>query len=107
HKARAHVPDPRSTHPAILAVKSILNRYPNRALWDDLIATLGAEPDAARLKNCHKEWARRGYNPDGMAWALDWYRDGIPERSNGHGKHGRSQSSSEHDHARAGSGRAR
>lgn len=76
-------PDPRSRLPAIQAILAITHRYPDRQLYDDVIATLGSHPDMAKLSACRKAWIRSGYNPNSMVWALEWYANGIPERNNG------------------------
>jgi hypothetical protein len=67
--------DPRSAHPAILAVKSITGRNPNRGQYDELIETLGTTPDCDRLRHNFREWCKRGYNPTATTWAVDWYAD--------------------------------
>lgn len=74
-------PDPRSQHPAIQAYRQASNRYPEKDLYDDIIRTLGDTPDSSKLTECRKEWVKRGYNVLAATWALDWYRDGIPERN--------------------------
>lgn len=86
-------PDERKDHAAIRALRDVTGRYPHKLLWDDLIAALGDEPNVERLRNCLTRWVGRGYNPLNFAWALDWYREGIPAHvtapaasSNGNGK---------------------
>jgi hypothetical protein len=69
--------DPRSKTPAIQAVRDLLLKYPNRELWDIIIATLGDTPDIAKLTKCRQEWVTRGYNPQNMVWLTDWYANGI------------------------------
>jgi hypothetical protein len=49
-------------------------------LWDDLIAKFGDEPDVERLTQCFKVWVARGFKEINLAWATDWYFNGIPER---------------------------
>jgi hypothetical protein len=87
--AAAHArqpPDPRTRHPAILAVKSFMQRNPEKVLYDDLIETLGEEPDMQKLSACRKAWVKAGYNVNSLAWVLEWYANGIPERTNGNAK---------------------
>lgn len=72
--------DPRSTLPAILACKSVARMYPPLEIYDDIIAALGPTPDEQKLTQCRKAWVARGYSPTNWSWALEWYRDGIPER---------------------------
>ena len=72
--------DPRSKHPAIVAVRAATGakRYPPLELYGDLIATIGEEPDVGKLQRCREEWVRRGYNPSAWTWATEWYASGIP-----------------------------
>jgi hypothetical protein len=94
--------DPRSKHPAIQAVKALTSRYPDKVLWDELIALVGDAPDVARLNACRKAWVRAGYNPNSLVWVLEWYAEGVPERSNKDASNGRSQKGGGHDHAETG-----
>jgi hypothetical protein len=75
--------DPRGSHPAIVAVKSFIGRYPNKLTWDGLITALGEEFDRERLKACALAWAKVSPNMHNLAWVFEWYADGIPERSGG------------------------
>lgn len=76
--------DPRSKHPAIQCIRGLnKNHYPPIEIYDDAIGILGDKPNGPRLSDCRKEWVKRGHNPAGWGW-LDWYRDGIPSRGNGH-----------------------
>lgn len=76
--------DPRTSHPAIQCVKSITSRYPPKELYDDIIHSLGENPDRQRLAACRKEWVSRGYNPNSWNWLLDWYAKGcIPAQYHG------------------------
>ena len=65
--------DPRTFTPAIQCVKSVTSRYPPKELYDDIIRVLGEKPDAGLLAALRKEWVKRGYNPNGWGWLLDWY----------------------------------
>ncbi|MFA5053672.1 MAG: hypothetical protein WC565_06425 [Parcubacteria group bacterium] len=77
--------DPRSKHPAIQCIRGLnKNHYPPIEIYDEAISVLGDKPNGPRLSDCRKEWVKRGHNPAGWGW-LDWYRDGIPSRGNGHG----------------------
>jgi len=77
--------DPRSKLPAIQCIRGIMNNhYPPLEVYDDAIRILGDRPNGPKLSDCRKEWVKRGHNPNGWGW-LDWYRDGIPSRNNGHG----------------------
>lgn len=74
------VRDPRCQHPAIAFVRNALGRFPDKSLWDDLIAVLGDTPDTAKLAECRKAWVQRGHNGQSVTWALEWYVTGIPTR---------------------------
>lgn len=73
--------DERADHPAIAAIRTVTERYPPRTLWDTLIAKIGDEPDARQLQACWIAWISRGYNPQSLIWALEWYHTGIPKRA--------------------------
>ncbi len=79
--ARKTTADPRSSHPAILAVLGLIGRYPHRELYDPIIEVLGEQPDLVRLKQCRTEWLSRGFSPSNFGWLTDWYSSGaIPTR---------------------------
>lgn len=78
-------PDERSKHPAIVACRSVVNRFPDKSLYDRLIEVLGDSPDMVRLNACRQEWTKRGFNPNAWTWAIDWYMSGIPQILNGNG----------------------
>lgn len=73
--------DPRSFSPAIQCVKGLTSRFPPKELYDDIIRVLGEKPNRETLEACRKEWVKRGYNPFGWGWLLDWYSGGIPQRN--------------------------
>lgn len=71
--------DPRATHPAVVAVRELADRFPPKELWQELIEVLGDEPDKERLYECWNEWAKRKYRADNYrGWAIDWYINGAP-----------------------------
>ena len=72
--------DPRTAHPAVQACRSLTGRYPDKSIYDRLIAALGQSPDLDRLRRCRQEWVERGYNPASWKWASEWYAAGIPEQ---------------------------
>jgi hypothetical protein len=72
------VSDNRAKHPAIVAVRAILGRFPNKLLWDEIIQILGDTPDLDKLRNCAKEWAKKTSNMGNMVWLFEWYKNGIP-----------------------------
>lgn len=69
--------DPRRTHPAIVAVRDVLRRFPDKDFWDKIIDRFGESPDSEKLLACFLEWKERGYNPNSLKW-LNWYFQGIP-----------------------------
>jgi hypothetical protein len=76
--------DDRFNHPAIVAVREILERYPKKELWDTFIEVLGEDFDIDLLIECQAEWARRGYSPFNYDWCFEWYTKGkVPYRTNG------------------------
>jgi phage replication O-like protein O len=77
--------DPRSSHPAIVAVRTKIGKYPPKELYDQIISTLGNAPDETRINDCRCEWVGRGYNPNSWKWLTEWYLTGIPSRANGNG----------------------
>jgi len=72
-------PDPRSKHPAILMVKGITGKYPNRTLWDDIIKQVGDHPDGEKAAACYRAWVTKGYNASALTWLTEWYKTGIPK----------------------------
>lgn len=71
--------DPRASHPAIAAVRDLLERFPKKDEWTAIIEVLGEDPDTDRLSECHAAWSRKGYSPWNYAWIYDWYHRGIPQ----------------------------
>ena len=74
--------DPRTKHPAVACVKGITGRLPNRALYGEVIQTLGEHPDGKKAATCYQEWVKRGFNPNAMTWLTEWYPNGIPKQGN-------------------------
>lgn len=76
--------DQRKVHPAIIGIWKVTGKYPPKELWDEIIDTMGDEIDETALKKCWVKWRVKGFKPTNFAWALEWYRDGIPtENGNG------------------------
>lgn len=72
-------PDPRSKHPAIVAVREIVGRFPDKLIWDEIIQALGESPDLEQLKFCAREWAKKTTNMGNLStWLFDWYVNGLP-----------------------------
>jgi hypothetical protein len=80
---KPHLQDARSIHPAILAVKNLIGKHPNKLVWDDLITLLGEDFDQERLRACARAWATVSANMHNLAWIFEWYVHGIPERVKG------------------------
>jgi hypothetical protein len=77
--------DPRTSHPAIIAVFEVTGRRPDKDLYNKIIRTLGDEPDGQRLVECFEAWRGKDYKPTNYGWITDWYVNGIPEKAlNGH-----------------------
>lgn len=92
-KARASKADPRTSHPAIVAVFEVTGRRPDKDLYNKIIRTLGEDPDGQKLVECFEAWRGKGYRATNYAWITEWYVKGIPEKAlNGDGKHGQRQS---------------
>lgn len=75
--------DPRSKHPAIVAVQNVRGSYPPKAIWDTVIELLGDHPDVPRLGKLWVAWVARGYKPMNYGWLVDWYPNGIEGERNG------------------------
>ncbi len=72
--------DPRTAHPAIQAMHAVTNRFPPKEMYDRIIQSLGDKPDVDRLRECRVAWLGRGYNPNALTWALEWYGRGVTEQ---------------------------
>jgi len=80
------IPDNRMAHPAIVAFKAATGSYPKRMLMDQVIETLGENPDVTRLNQVFVAWTAKGYNPLNLNF-LEWYIKGIPANGNGKSKY--------------------
>ena len=74
--------DSRAIHPAIVAIRDLTRKFPNKILWDGIIETIGDSPDIPKLTDCYREALKRGCNGNAWYW-VDWYRDGVPEMLHG------------------------
>lgn len=77
-------PDPRSKHPALIAIREIKGKYPHKDVWDLVIKVVGNHPDLPRMRECWEAWRAKSYAPENLGWLVDWYVAGIP--ANGAGK---------------------
>lgn len=80
---RRKTADPRASHPAIVAVRECLRRYPDKLIWDEVIAALGDAPDVERLQLCRREQIKRGINPQSLMFVFELYVNKSNERSTG------------------------
>ena len=105
-KRAEHAPDPRSKHPAILAIQAITGRYPSKNIYDAIIRIVGETPNCEDLKTCFEAWCLKGFRPTNFGWVTDWYITGIPTHEpfkkstepNGHGAMARAISKMESEH---------
>lgn len=72
--------DPDLDHPAVVAYRDKCKLTPNATQRQ---AIAGTVTDIPRWSDVIGNWLLRNYRKDNVAGMLDWYRDGIPERSNG------------------------
>lgn len=94
-RSRSSQADPRSSHPAIMALREVTGRYPAKEIYDDMIATIGDMPDLDRLRKVNSAWIANGFKPTNYAGIVDWYHHGIPLKNqlpgtnstNGHRTH--------------------
>jgi hypothetical protein len=73
--------DERAGHPAMVAVREIKGQFPSKDVWDLIIKTVGDNPDCERMRECWVAWRSRNYAPGNLAWLVDWYVNGIPNRN--------------------------
>lgn len=79
--------DPRTSHPAIEAIRTVTGKRPPKAVYDAIITRLGDAPDVGKLTANYAAWCERGYNPQAFTWATEWYPGGPPQRNgNGNGR---------------------
>lgn len=72
--------DTRKSHPALVAVREVVNLFPPKEIWDEVIDQVGFEPDVSRMRKCFSTWVGRGFNRTNYDWLRDWYvNNRIPE----------------------------
>lgn len=75
---------PEEVHPALRVVKEVLKQWPVPGVREAIVAAVGLEStDIDRWREVCMAVGLHGVNPRNMACALDWYRDGIPDRRSG------------------------
>jgi hypothetical protein len=68
--------DARLDHPALIAVREVKGKFPNRDVWDLVIKTVGDKPDIPKMKDCWTRWRAKNYAPENLGWLVDWYAGG-------------------------------
>jgi hypothetical protein len=91
-KAKAR--KPRLLPPEIKLFKQVTRKLPRAPVREDVIKALGGTPNVDFLKECFKEWIKRGHNEFNLAWLFTWYADGAITPVRGHEKNGQSEKSS-------------
>jgi len=81
--------DARLDHWAIREIRKLSHYWPDREIWDEIIAALGDVPDVERLTLCYRAWVKKGWNKTNSAWYLDWFVHGIPGQANGRASPGK------------------
>lgn len=79
---------PKAPPPAEIAlVRTITNRYPDKALWEQIISAVSGK-SAEDIRACYTAWVARGFNPTNYAWLLEWVPNGIPALPGRNGRNG-------------------
>lgn len=79
---------PKAPPPAEIAlVRSITNRYPDKALWEQIVSAVSGK-SAEDIRACYTAWVARGFNPTNYAWLLEWVPNGIPTLPGRNGRNG-------------------
>jgi hypothetical protein len=78
--------DERSSSKEIQTYLQVTGRYPQKALYDDIIESINGKSfdDANRF---FKAWCERGYNPMAATWCTQWMKSGIIPSQNGNSQH--------------------
>jgi len=76
-QARTPIPEP------VKWYRGIIGRYPRKALYHQVIETIGKKRDGPLLRRCYEAWLARGYNPQNMNWLFEWYVSGAIPPMNG------------------------
>ena len=62
-------------HPAISAYHRVTGKYPNKAIYPQVIDTLGDAPDEVFMSECWASWCKVSQNPSPYRWLFDWYKN--------------------------------
>ena len=82
-KKRKSKADPRTSHPAIQAVRRLTGKYPPKVNYNSVIEVLGDTPDEQKMAESYREWCERGYNTNSLKWLTDWYVNGVHDKRSG------------------------
>ncbi len=66
--------------PAVPTYWRVTGRLPHPVLDEAVCAVIRPGTAPERLRPYFTDWCRRGYNPDNMAWLLEWFADGAIPR---------------------------
>ncbi|NLD44904.1 MAG: hypothetical protein GX657_15595 [Chloroflexi bacterium] len=66
--------------PAVQTYWRVTGRLPHPVLDEAVCAVIRPGTAPERLRPYFTDWCRRGYNPDNMAWLLEWFADGAIPR---------------------------
>lgn len=77
-RQRKSTADPRTSHPAIVALRTVTGHLPPKGAYDLIISRLGENPDQSKLSTVFAAWTARGYKPTNLSGVMDWYTGGIP-----------------------------
>lgn len=79
--------DERSSHPAIMMVREICQRYPTKDIWDRIIREIGDEPDQVFYTACFEQWRSVNGNPLNFEkWLFEPSKTGMVPEIYGSGK---------------------
>lgn len=62
-----------TNHPAIVALRTVTEENPPKAIWELLANKLGTDVDIGRLTMVYAEWLSGGRNPTNWEGITDWY----------------------------------
>ena len=81
---KSKTPNPLSKHPAIVAYHEIVKRWPNQAVYVDIVKPFGDNPTDDKIELWRKivhDWIAFGWNPSNIAGMLQAFvRGGIALR---------------------------
>ena len=84
--APARPSDPNLEHPAVKVYRELCKLTPDAVQRGAMVEDVR---DTGQWEEVIRRWLLAGYRKTNLAGMLDWYRNGIPERSDRHGGSGR------------------